>query len=296
MACHRALFWPRFYSLSHYRLLLAILHYFGFAEDAIVLISNYLSDREQHVSLNGTISQALKVASGVPQGSILGPLLFTIYTANLFTFMDHCEPHFYADDTQIYLFFDSNDRDEASLKINNDLAALLHASENHCLTINPNKSVVMLFGRQSKREQCLNGLKISINNQELNISHSAKNLGLYIDQNLRFTDHVNKCIRRAYGNLKLIYGCSYILDHKSKILLCNSLVLSHFNYGDVIFHPCLTKLDELRIQRVQNACIRFIFGIKKFDHVSHKFGQLNWLSMKERRILHSCCLYQKTHS
>lgn len=281
------------FDLINHRLLLAVLHYFGFGADALALLSSYLIGRKQRVLLNSIFSEALEVKSGVPQGSILGPLLFTIYTSNFYSYVNYCEAHYYADDTQLYFSFDISNLDDACSKINADLQSLLLASSNHSLTINPNKSAVMLFGRKSQREQCLYNLHIVIDNEPLNVVDITKNLGLQLDPTLKFSSHITKCLKRAYCNLKLLYGSNYVLDKKSKIILCNSLVLSHFNYLDVVYHSCLTMFDQSRIQRVQNACIRFIFGIRKYQSVSHKLLELKWLNMKERRILHMCCFYHK---
>ena len=71
-----------------------------------------------------------------------------------------------------------------------------------------------------------------------------------------------------------------------KRALCELLVLSHFNFGDFIYDPCLVQADKKRIQKVQNSCCRLIYGIRKYEHISHKIKECNWLNMENRRILH----------
>lgn len=127
--------------LNH-SLFLAILHYYGFKSPALHLVGNYLAGRKQYVKLNGRMSSARNVECGVPQGSILGPLFFTIYTAHLMSCIKQCSIHFYADDTQLYLSFDIKDVADANLKINNDLSSLMKMSKAHCLSINPEKSKI----------------------------------------------------------------------------------------------------------------------------------------------------------
>lgn len=277
----------------NHRLLLAILHYYGLSDNAVAMIKNYLGGRQQQVKIKETYSHILGVNSGVPQGSILGPLLFTIYTSNLGSSVTFCRSHCYADDYQLYFSFSLNNLQDANLKINSDLKSLLQASDKHLLTINPSKSTVMLFGRENQRRQCSENLNISINNEQLKGVDSVKNLGLHMDYNLRFDKHVTNCIKKAYCNLKLLYSCGHILNVKSKLILCNSLVLSHFNYSDVVYSACLTRFNEMRIQRVQNACVRFVLNIRKYESVKYKIKELNSLNMYERRMLHCCCLYQK---
>lgn len=281
-----------FDTISH-RLLLAILHYFGFSADAIVMIRNYLKNRQQCVKISGQVSDLLNICSGVPQGSILGPTLFTIFTANFHSSVTFCDLHCYADDHQLYLSFESDDFHNANQKINADLDSLLTSSKNHSLSINPRKSQVILFGNKTQRSFLLENLNICVDGEPLPFVDCARNLGLYVDHSLRFNNHVTNCIKKAYGNLKLLYGCRTYLNKKSKIILCDSFVLSQFNFADVVYFSCITKADQLRIQRVQNACIRFIYGIKRYESVSTKFKELNWLSMRERQIVHGCCLYFK---
>lgn len=281
-----------FDTISH-RLLFAILHYFGFGDNAIVMVQNYLKNRKQCVKIGNKLSDPLGIYSGVPQGSILGPTLFTIFTANFHSAVTFCDLHCYADDHQLYLSFESDDLHNSNLKINADLDSLLTTSKNHSLSINPRKSQVILFGNKSQRSFLSDNLKIYVDNEPLPFADCARNLGLYVDHTLCFNIHVTNCIKKAYGNLKLLYGCRTYLNKKSKIILCDSLVLSQFNFADVVYFSCITKGDQMRIQRVQNACIRFIYGINRYGSISTKLKELNWLSMKHRQILHSCCLYYK---
>lgn len=274
-------------------LLLALLHYYGFGREALELMKSYLWERRQEVVVNGKRSNVLTVSSGVPQGSILGPLLFIIYTSCFQTNLQHCKTHFYADDTQVYFSFNKTSAQEAKDIINSDLESLLEISNKFCLSINPLKSKIILFGNKNSRENIKNILKINIGNNELEFVSVARNLGLYLDADIKFTQHVNMLMKRAYSNMKLIYGCNSWLEKETKIMLCDSLILSHFNYGDVIYNSCLSKHDNLRIQKVQNACVRIIYGIKRHESVSLKLKELGWLNMAQRRLLHSAVVYHK---
>ena len=83
------------------------------------------------------------------------------------------------------------------------------------------------------------------------------------------------------------------LSRNTKRLLCDSLVLSCFNYADVLYSPFLSYRSKYKIQKVQNACIRIIFGIRRRDHVSHKLKDINWLNMSNRRSLHTACHFHR---
>lgn len=133
------------FDMINHQLLFSILHFCGFDQNSSNLILSFLSDRVQQTIVNNTISQPLTVHSGVPQGSILGPLLFTIFTSNFHNSLQFCNYHLYADDTQLYCSFYLNDLQEYNNLINRDLTNLLTVSTDHLLKINPSKSSAILF-------------------------------------------------------------------------------------------------------------------------------------------------------
>src|SRR5699024_12778124 len=99
--------------------------------------------------------------------------------------------------------------------------------------------------------------------------------------------HINNSIKKAFYNLKLIYASRDLLNKSTIKLLCDSLVLSHFSYCDVVYHSCIDTHTASKIQRIQNCCVRLISGIRRWDNVSHKIEEINWLNMSNRSILHS---------
>lgn len=274
-------------------LLLAILHYIGFTDTAVALLRNYVHQRFQAVVLGKETSKFKLLENGVPQGSILGPLMFTIYTLEFYKHLQFSSFHFYADDTQIYISFPENDLPRACNNLNSDLASLVTISTKFCLSINPQKSKIILFGRDSVRKRCSDRICIQVNNNTLPLSMCEKNLGLLLDNRLRYSEHITMITKRAFCNLKMIYGVKHFLNKKCKILLCNSLVLSHFNYADTVYGFGLLKTDCHRVQLIQNSCVRLICNLRKRDHITQYLKEIGWLNMERRRILHSCVFYHK---
>lgn len=274
-----------FDTLNH-ELLCAKLSYYGFDSDSISLIRNYLNGRMQKVCVEGNTSQYQPLRKGIAQGSVLGPLLFILYCADFTKTLSKCQYHSYADDTQIYISTSVNNLGENLNVINNELQQLVALSENHHLLINPNKSRVMIFGPKNVRQEAQRHVLIKVNDVELPVVSSQKNLGLVLDEDLRFKEHVANLIRRAYCSLRCLYANKSILNNTLKIMLCESLVLSIFNYCDVVYSPCLDLLTSNRIQKVQNSCIRFIFNLRKREHVSHRIREIHWLKMKQRVMVH----------
>ena len=277
----------------HHAVFSAILKYMGLDDRARGLMMDYLTGRRQMVQVGDSRSEFRDVVCGCPQGSVLSPLMYTLYTSSFKDKIKHCKSHFYADDTQIYLSFNPFDVDAGCKKVNEDLKALVDFSRLHNLEINPSKTEVILFGPPKAKNMVREMVRLAIDGSPLTISSTVKNLGVLIDENLTFNDHINKCAQKAYGALRLIYTNRTYLSHGTKRLLCDSLVLSYFNYADVLYSPFLSYQLKYKIQKVQNACLRTIYGIRRRDHVSHKLGEALWLNMGNRRLLHAACHFHR---
>lgn len=281
-----------FDTINH-QLLVSKLHFYGFQKESCLTIKSYLSNRYQKIFSDNKYSEQVRILSGVPQGSILGPLLFLIYTSDILRSLKYCKVQAYADDTQIYYCFDIEENINAEALINEDLQTLTQLATAHNLKLNPSKSYLMLFGNKNKVHYLKDNLNIVLSGVKLGVVESAKNLGIILDSELRFRDHLKKLNQKSYMALKILYNNRHILSFKLKKTLCESLVLSNFNYCDFVYGHCLDNISKSRIQKVQNACARFIFGLRKYDHISHTFLELNWLKMDSRRLLHFCTFIYK---
>lgn len=281
-----------FDTLNH-KILLAILHFIGLSEEAVNFFENFLIGRSQRVKIDKTVSTELPITSGVPQGSVVSPLLYAIYTSNIDNIIKNSNAQYYADDTQIYLSFKKEDVFESCQKMNNDLESLRSFSLNHSLFLNPKKCCLMLFGPKNDVNSVNNHVNVKVGDTILEIKNNVRNLGLTFDNLLRFDQHISGCMQRAYIRLKLLYSSRHDLSPKLKKLLCDSLVLSIFNHADVVYGDCLTQVQKDRIQKVQNSCLRLIYGIRKFERISHKLREANWLNMESRRKVHSACFYHR---
>ncbi|CAH0555180.1 unnamed protein product [Brassicogethes aeneus] len=259
--------------------LLAILHFLGFSSNSINMLKSYLNNRLQFVQTGRGKSGRANICCGVPQGSILGPLLFCLYTCNLGNILRFCTPYFYADDTQLKFSFYSDNILDANKIINDDLTSLVLESKKHHLLINAQKSTILVFGRFKENFQ--NSLRIIVDGDDLKCSREAKNLGIIMDTNLRYEGHISKCIKKAYSSLKMLYPHRHILSQTLKLKLTDSLVLSHFNYCDVVYGPCLDKVNINRIEKVQKSCLRYTYGIRKYDPISYKLQEFAVFSFFE---------------
>ena len=283
------------FDVIDHNLMCSKLSYYGFDEISTCFFNFYLTNRFQAVRTKNGTSQSRAVVSGVPQGSILGPLLFVIYTADIFSVVSNTHLQTYADDTQLLLKFDPSNPERAAALLNNDLEAILQYSREHNLKINPNKTEALLFCAEKQRNILKNRLQslILIGNSSLEFSNCAKNLGLYLDVNLRFYKHVQSLLQRSYVKMKLLYSNRYLLNFKMRKKLCEAFVMSIYNYCYIVYYPFLDLITKKRIQYVQNTCCRFIFNLRKYDSVSNNIKQIGWLRCDNMYKFYSMIFFRK---
>lgn len=268
-----------------HELMCAKLKFYGFDQAAVNFVKSYLCNRRQIVRAGDSYSTSAFLLTGVPQGSILGPLFFVLYTTEILNKIE-LSYHAYADDTQLYHSFHRDNFLLSQDLINENLEAIYNMSLKHNLSLNPNKCVVLMFGGRNDTD-VINQMHIKINGGNLTTVKSAKSLGVVFDNSLKFNLQVNKVIQKAYLNLKLLYSNRHILNFNMRKSLCESLVLSHLSYCSFIYEPCLGTVDKGRLQRVQNSCCRLIYGLRKYDQgISVRIKILRWLNISNRAKLH----------
>lgn len=257
---------------------------------------NYLSERRQRVEINSGLDVRLsdedKIKKGVPQGTILGPVLFNLFMIDLVNVIKHCDIQLYADDVQIMLNYKPEDAPIAFQKVNEDLDNIHCWTSKNGLKINSNKTHAIIFGKKIMRENAVVD-DLYIDNVPIAFSEVVCNLGLRMDNNLNYAAHISSLSRAAFLKLKSMYHLKDYLSKDAKIKICDSLVLSRLNYCDEVYGPCLRMEDANRLQKVQNSCIRYSCQVARREHISPYLRQIGWLNMKERRLHHLCCLIHK---
>nr|CAI5840107.1 unnamed protein product [Callosobruchus analis] len=272
-------FTKAFDTLNH-KLLVAKCCYYGFDDTSCKFIKSYLSGRKQKVVIEDQSSLLNNIKSGVPQGSVLGPLLFLLYTSDIVNQVQYSHLQLFADDTQISHTFSATQYLIAEQNINNDLNNIKEYCQSHNLRLNPSKCNALLFGNKSKRQSLKNRLNVQVNGESIPFIDCARNLGLHFDENLRFERHVQMVLKGCYATLRLLYANRDILDKTIRKKLCESLVMSKINYALAVYYPCLTTQNTRRLQIMQNTCSRLINNLRKFDHISHTLYEMKWLNVK----------------
>jgi hypothetical protein len=276
-------------------LLLSKLSYYGFDSGAVSWFHSYLCKRHQYVKLSlkdgkNKFSAMKDLARGVPQGSILGPILFILYTADIGNHITHCRYHVYADDVQIYISCKPSDIDSAVQKLNTDLQNIASWAQSNSLMLNPTKTQYIIFGTICQINSIRPTIAVKLLGEPIQRVHEARNLGLIMDSGLRFEKHVTGSVRNCFYRLKVLYKIRPFINETLRIQLVESLILSKLNYMDTVYGPRLLAKTKRLIQRVQNACARFCFDIPPRAHVTPFLNKHNILKMAHRRKLHLACL------
>ena len=280
----------------NHRLLLAKLNILGFQEKTCDWINSYLSGRQQKVVTETESSNWSTIINGVPQGSILGPLLFTILISDMRLSIWNGSYITYADDTNLYWESAVDAINETITMANSVTSNISNYCIDNCLRLNESKCKYIFIGTKPgiKKLDSLNLGDLQINNTNMERVREAKVLGVTIDEVLSWRKQVNLCISKAMSNFFQICRYKKFLNREAKIILCESIVLSQFNYCDIVYSN-MDKYLKDKIQKIQNICLRFIFDIKKNVNVDHTSlrKKLNWLDMGSRRLKHGLTLIYK---
>jgi Reverse transcriptase (RNA-dependent DNA polymerase). len=220
---------------------------------------------------------------GVPQGSILGPIFFSIFINDISSVFKFCKYHLYADDLQLYIETSVDNIAEAIFKMNEDLEALRAWTTYHGIIPNPNKFQSIIIGSTPllyRLTQCQIP-PIIFNTEIIPFSSTVKNLGLFFDADLQWNSQVVNVGTKVFRKFHSLKRLKRFLPRKTKQLLCTSLIFPVIEYAGVVMSNITQTLIN-KLQTYQNACVRYTFGLKKFDHVSQHRKALQWLPIDKR--------------
>ena len=269
--------------VNHY-LLLDKLYDIGLSRQALLWFNSYLHNRRQCVSFNSVNSDFLVVEKGVPQGSILGPLLFSIFINDLPKICNNCAIQLYADDTAIYT------SDSDLYKIQCTLQAEFNLVQEwllkNCLILNKQKSCSMLFGTRYFLNRTASELCIYFSDgSPLKMVQTFKYLGLWLDSELSFKAHIDSVRGKVNNSLRLMYRSINCFTLQIRKHIVQQLLLPIIDYGDIIYqNTSETHLHSLNVT-YNNIC-RFVLRCPYTTHHCVLYDTLNWLSPQARRQFH----------
>lgn len=271
----------------NHNLLAAKLSSIGFSESVLKWFENYLGNRFQRVSLNDTdLSDWELILHGVPQGSALGPLLFSLYINDITTEICHCKAHLYADDIQLYIHFNIEEINQAVNLVNTDISNVAKYLSNHCLYVNPGKTQPIIIGSNKFIASiCLQtSPKVIVNNQTVDYVTSVKNLGMMIDNTLSWKEQVYSTVKKVFASLAQIRRNIDVMPENIREKIVQSLILPILEYGLCVMTD-ISKENMSLLQKAQNSAVRFIFKARRDLHITPYYIKLGWLKMADRQTL-----------
>ena len=230
-------------------LLIAKLNAYGFGYNAIKLLFNYLTERSQRVRINSNYSSWNKILFGVPQGSILGPLLFNIYLSDLFILFDHSNIINYADDSSP--FSCNGDMGSVIAQLTADSKRLLEWFANNGFKANPDKFHFISSGPE-------NEVFLNIQQHKIYNSRYETLLGIKIDRKLTFEEHVTTLCRKAAQKLHALSRISNFMSYNQRRIIMKSFINSQFGYCPLVWMMHSRKLNN-RINGIHKRALRIVF-------------------------------------
>jgi len=273
-----------FDTIDHNALITLLSSWFGVSGTALRWMSSYLSDRGQVVKIDNDLSEPHTLRCGVPQGSVLGPILFTLYTTPLSSIIkEHSLMHhqLYADDTQIYLGISVRNADVSLTNLKNCLNDVHSWMTNSKLKLNPSKTELLLIGTKHQRKKFSEKFPITILDHETSPAVSARNLGVIFDSELKFDQHVTQICKSCFYHIRDMRRIRRHLTSKTAKVIANSLVGSKLDYCNSLLYG-IDEKEIKRLQCVQNALARVVCRAPKFSHVTPLLKSLHWLKIKSR--------------
>jgi hypothetical protein len=262
----------------------------NFSKPVITFFKSYLSGRSHAIkNPNGTFSKWINIECGVPQGSVCGPLLFSLFISDLSKVLkNRCRYHLYADDLQLYLNM-SCKPDEVSNcvnLVNEILADVFEWSSQNGLKLNPKKSQAMLIGSEKNYAKIdFTAIpKLSLNNVQLDFCEKVKNLGIVFDRHLSWNPQIAQITQKVIGTLITLDKFRDATPEKVRITLVKSLILPHFDYCDIAL--CNLNIGQIeKLQVLQNHAIRYIYNVKFGHRLSKFYKKAEILKVEDRRNL-----------
>lgn len=278
-----------FDTVDHQILLNRLQTVVGLSDITLSWFQSYLTGRTEHVALGQAKSLPHTVTCGVPQGSVLGPTLFTIYMLPLGEIVRKhgLSFHCYADDTQLYLKMDSKSTSPLPSALNTCLEEIRAWMANNFLQLNTNKTEAILIGTPHQT-QSSPITSINVCGHNILLSPSVTNLGVKLDSHLSFDNHIRRLSKVSFLHLKNIAKLRPSLSQPDAEKLIHAFISSRLDYCNALLIG-ISGRSLQKLQHIQNCAARVLTRKRKYDHITPVLRSLHWLPIPYR-IQYKLCL------
>ena len=273
-----------FDTIDHNILLHRLKERFGICQNALLWIQSYLKDRKQFVALGNHLSSVKPLLFGVPQGSVLGPLLFSLYISPVAdnAKIHNLGYHFYADDGQFYISFESDSFYCARTKLEHCIADIKMWMNCNFLKLNDSKTEMLIIGSRYNLKN-VSQVSIDVGDDQISSIHQVTSLGAQFDSELSMDRFVSSKYKTCMYHLRCISRIRRYLTFEAAKSLVHAFVISRLDYCNSLL--CNVKQQHVKkLQTVLNYAARIIYSNNNtvIDHVTPLLKSLHWLPVKQR--------------
>lgn len=261
---------------------------FGIRGKLLDWLRSYLSDRKQEVQVGTQKSDILTLSAGVPQGSVLGPLLAIMYLNGL-SKLTSSGILLYADDSSLHATHNPNNIRQQEESLQKDLDAINDYSKQWAITFNASKTTQQTFSnRKGGRPP-----RLFFDDVLIPLSDTHKHLGLTISTDLRFKSHINETLLKFNRTLSPLYPIAPSIPRNMLLNIYTMYVKPHLDYCDAVYDGALSEFDKSRLEKAQKRAARLITGTPRRTPTVGLMKELGWSSLSERRHFHKLLLFHK---
>lgn len=257
---------------------------YGFDDVVLTWFHSFMSARTQQVFHDGSLSSTVPVGSGVPQGSVLGPLLFLLYSADIIEIAvkHNIGVHFYADDGQLYFSGKTGQADSMAQKVSDCVEEIDSWMASNRLKLNTEKTQVIWIGSWQLRRQLSRDPTIKLGTSWIQTQETVVDLGVLIDGELSMKEHIQRTCSSSFYQLRQIWRVRKSLPRKALETLVHAFVTSRLDYCNGALYG-ISESGVMKLQSVMRTAARLISGRRKFDSITPYIRDiLHWLPVKQR--------------